>query len=102
MPLAVRFDAYIDIDVEVVEVARPVPRPRQVLVKVGRGGHQSGRSLDPQRAAACQVASRVSFGRGERSGALSRRSVPTSRRLPSVTRCSGLSTPAAARRVGGR
>ncbi len=35
MPLAVRFDEYGDIDVlKVVEVARPVPGPGQVLVKV--------------------------------------------------------------------
>ena len=35
MPLAVRFDAYGEIDVlNVVEVPKPVPGPRQVLVKV--------------------------------------------------------------------
>lgn len=35
MSVAVRFDEYGDVDVlKVVEVARPVPGPGQVLVKV--------------------------------------------------------------------
>jgi NADPH:quinone reductase-like Zn-dependent oxidoreductase len=43
MPLAVRFDAYGDIDVlKVVEVPRPVPGPRQVLVKVVAAGVNPG------------------------------------------------------------
>jgi NADPH:quinone reductase-like Zn-dependent oxidoreductase len=43
MPLAVRFDSYGDIDVlNVVEVARPVPGPGQVLVKVVAAGINPG------------------------------------------------------------
>jgi NADPH:quinone reductase-like Zn-dependent oxidoreductase len=43
MPLAVRFDAYGDIDVlKVVEVARPAPGPGQVLVKVVAAGINPG------------------------------------------------------------
>lgn len=43
MPLAVRFDAYGNIDVlKVVEVARPVPGPGQVLVKVVAAGINPG------------------------------------------------------------
>jgi len=43
MPLAVRFDAYGDIEVlKVVEVARPVPGPSQVLVKVAAAGINPG------------------------------------------------------------
>jgi NADPH:quinone reductase-like Zn-dependent oxidoreductase len=43
MPLAVRFDEYGDIDVlEVVDVARPVPGPGQVLVKVKAAGINPG------------------------------------------------------------
>jgi NADPH:quinone reductase-like Zn-dependent oxidoreductase len=43
VPLAVRFDEYGDIDVlKVVEVARPVPGPRQVLVKVIAAGINPG------------------------------------------------------------
>jgi NADPH:quinone reductase-like Zn-dependent oxidoreductase len=43
LPLAVRFDKYGDIDVlEVVEVARPVPGPGQVLVKVKAAGINPG------------------------------------------------------------
>ncbi len=45
MPLAVRFDEYGDIDVlKVVEVARPVPGPGQVLVKVVAVGINPGES----------------------------------------------------------
>jgi NADPH:quinone reductase-like Zn-dependent oxidoreductase len=45
MPLAVRFDAYGDIDVlKVVEVPRPVPGPGQVLVKVVAAGINPGES----------------------------------------------------------
>src|SRR5271156_5195707 len=43
MPLAVRFDEYGDIEVlKVVEVARPVPGPGQVLVKVMAAGINPG------------------------------------------------------------
>lgn len=43
MPLAVRFDAYGDIEVlKVVEVVRPVPGPRQVLVKLAAAGINPG------------------------------------------------------------
>jgi NADPH:quinone reductase-like Zn-dependent oxidoreductase len=43
VPLAVRFDEYGDIDVlKVVEVARPVPGPGQVLVKVITAGINPG------------------------------------------------------------
>lgn len=43
MPLAVRFDEYGDVDVlKVVEVARPVPGPAQVLVKVMAAGINPG------------------------------------------------------------
>jgi NADPH:quinone reductase-like Zn-dependent oxidoreductase len=43
MPLAVRFDEYGDVDVlEVVDVARPVPGPGQVLVKVKAAGINPG------------------------------------------------------------
>lgn len=43
MPLAVRFDEYGDVDVlKVVEVARPVPGPGQVLVKVMAAGINPG------------------------------------------------------------
>jgi NADPH:quinone reductase-like Zn-dependent oxidoreductase len=43
MPLAVRFDEYGDIDVlKVVDVARPVPGPGQVLVKVKAAGINPG------------------------------------------------------------
>jgi NADPH:quinone reductase-like Zn-dependent oxidoreductase len=43
MPLAVRFDEYGDVDVlKVVEVARPVPGPGQVLVRVKAAGINPG------------------------------------------------------------
>jgi NADPH:quinone reductase-like Zn-dependent oxidoreductase len=43
VPLAVRFDGYGDVDVlKVVEVARPVPGPGQVLVKVMAAGVNPG------------------------------------------------------------
>ncbi len=43
MPLAVRFDEYGDLDVlKVVEVARPVPGPGQVLVRVVAAGINPG------------------------------------------------------------
>ncbi len=43
MPLAVRFDEYGDIDVlKVVEVARPIPGPGQVVVKVRAAGINPG------------------------------------------------------------
>ena len=43
MPLAVRFDEYGDVDVlKVVEVARPVPGPAEVLVKVAAAGINPG------------------------------------------------------------
>jgi NADPH:quinone reductase-like Zn-dependent oxidoreductase len=43
MPLAVRFDEYGDVDVlKVVEVARPVPGPGQVVVKVIAAGINPG------------------------------------------------------------
>src|ERR1700723_2764407 len=45
MPLAVQFDEYGDVDVlNVVEVARPVPGPGQVLVKVIAAGINPGES----------------------------------------------------------
>src|ERR1700722_300378 len=43
MPLAVRFDEYGDVDVlNVVEVARPVPGPGQILIKVVAAGINPG------------------------------------------------------------
>jgi NADPH:quinone reductase-like Zn-dependent oxidoreductase len=43
MPLAVRFDDYGDVDVlRVVDVARPVPGPGQVLVRVRAAGINPG------------------------------------------------------------
>ncbi len=43
MPLAVRFDEYGDVDVlKVVEVARPVPGPDQVLVRIRAAGINPG------------------------------------------------------------
>ena len=45
MPLAVRFDAYGDVDVlNVVEVDRPVAGPGQVLVRVKAAGINPGES----------------------------------------------------------
>jgi NADPH:quinone reductase-like Zn-dependent oxidoreductase len=43
MPKAVRFERYGDVDVlEVVDVPRPVPGPRQVVVRVRAAGINPG------------------------------------------------------------
>ena len=65
-PLAVKFDRHGDIDVlKVVEVARPVPGPGQVLVKVVAAGINPGEGLHPPRVATRHVACHLPFGPGK-------------------------------------